>query len=103
MTARGWNSEIAKNEIARLIAPGVLGFYTHFEATVVFAFPPDQLQPVNVFTIPDRIILLRVSLLTTSTGQTLVFPLHCSMAIKRNQNNFCAQWEAKLRVVHTQM
>ena len=51
MTARSWNSEIARQEMARLLAPGVLGFYTHFEATVVFGSPPGQHDPVNVFSI----------------------------------------------------
>jgi hypothetical protein len=51
MTARPWDAEIAKDEIARLTAPGVLGFYTHFEATAVVAFPPGQTVPVNVFSI----------------------------------------------------
>jgi hypothetical protein len=51
MTARSWNSEIARREMARLIGPGVLGFYTHFETTVIFGFPPGQREPVNVFTI----------------------------------------------------
>jgi hypothetical protein len=51
MTARSWNSEIARRELVRLLAPGVLGFYTHFEATVVFGFPPGQREPVNIFSI----------------------------------------------------
>ena len=46
-----WDSQWAQQEIARLIAPGVLGFYTHFETTIVFAFPPGQTTPVNVFSI----------------------------------------------------
>jgi hypothetical protein len=51
MTVRSWSSEIARQEMARLTAPGVLGFYTHFEATVVFAIPAGHSAPVNVFTI----------------------------------------------------
>lgn len=51
MTLRNWNSEIARKEIARLTQPNVLGFYTHFEATVVFAFPPGQREPINVFSL----------------------------------------------------
>jgi hypothetical protein len=51
MFGRSWNSEIARQEMARLTAPGVLGFYTHFEATEVFASPPDEALPINVFTI----------------------------------------------------
>jgi hypothetical protein len=49
MSPRNWDSEIARREMTRLTAPNVLGFYTHFEATVVFAFPPGQREPVNVF------------------------------------------------------
>jgi hypothetical protein len=41
MTARSWSGEIARREMARLVTPGVLGFYTHFEATVVFGLPRD--------------------------------------------------------------
>jgi hypothetical protein len=52
MFGRSWNSEIARREMARLTAPGVLGFYTHFEATEVFATLPDDPMPVNVFTGP---------------------------------------------------
>lgn len=75
MSLRNWDSEIARREMLRLMAPNVLGFYNHFEATVVFAFPPGQREPVNVFTLlvaeerlstaseephylnPDRIVL----------------------------------------------
>jgi hypothetical protein len=49
MSLRNWDSEIAKKEMTRLTQPNVLGFYTHFEATVVFAFPPGQQEPINVF------------------------------------------------------
>jgi hypothetical protein len=38
------------NELARLAAQGVLGFYTHFEVTEVFGYLRDQ-PPVNVFSI----------------------------------------------------
>jgi hypothetical protein len=51
MTTRGWNTVTANGEITRLIEPGILGFYTHFEATEVVAFQPGELQPINVFTI----------------------------------------------------
>ena len=37
--------------MTRLTQPHVLGFYTHFEATVVFAFPPGQREPINVFSL----------------------------------------------------
>jgi hypothetical protein len=49
MSLRNWDSEIARKEMARLLAPNVLGFYTHYEATAVFAFPPGQREPINVF------------------------------------------------------
>jgi len=51
MTARTWDAEVARDEIVRLTAPDVLGFYTHVEATTVFAFPPGQTVPLNVFSI----------------------------------------------------
>src|ERR1700723_2811760 len=51
MALRSWDSEIARKEMTRLTQPGVLGFYTHFEATVVFAFPPGQREPINVFSL----------------------------------------------------
>jgi hypothetical protein len=51
MTLRNWDSEIARKELTRLTQPSVLGFYTHFEATEVFASPPGQQGPVNVFSI----------------------------------------------------
>ncbi len=38
-------------DLERLIAPGVLGFYTHVEATEIFAVPEGQKSTVNVFTI----------------------------------------------------
>lgn len=46
-----WNPETALQEIARLTAPDVLGFYTHVEATTVFASPPGASVPLNVFSI----------------------------------------------------
>jgi hypothetical protein len=51
MSLRNWDSEIAKKEMTRLTQPNVLGFYTHFEATEVFAFPPGQREPINVFSL----------------------------------------------------
>lgn len=51
MPLRNWDSEIARKELTRLTQPGVLGFYTHFEATVLFAFPPGQREPINVFSL----------------------------------------------------
>jgi hypothetical protein len=51
MFGRSWNSEIARQEMARLTGPGLLGFYTHFEATEIYATLPGAPTPVNVFTI----------------------------------------------------
>lgn len=51
MALRKWNSEVARKEMIRLTQPGLLGFYSHFEVTVVFAFPPGQQEPVNVFSL----------------------------------------------------
>ncbi len=51
MVDRRWNSSLARAEAARLIAPGVLGFYTQIEATEVFATPDGQSSAVNVFSI----------------------------------------------------
>ena len=51
MFGRSWSSETARREMSRLTAPGVLGFYTHFEATEVFADLKDGAPPINVFTI----------------------------------------------------
>jgi hypothetical protein len=51
MALRNWDSEIARKELARLTQPNVLGFYSHFEATEVFAMPPGQQEPVNVFSL----------------------------------------------------
>jgi hypothetical protein len=46
-----WDSQRALQELERLIAPGVLGFYTHVEVTEIFAVPPGQTKPVNMFSI----------------------------------------------------
>jgi hypothetical protein len=51
MTVRSWSSEIARQEMARLTAPSMLGFFTHFEATEIFANLPGQSNPINVFSI----------------------------------------------------
>ena len=50
MALRNWDSLRARQEMSRLIAPGVLGFYTHFEATEVFATRGSG-APVNVFSV----------------------------------------------------
>lgn len=38
-------------ELARLTAPGVIGFYTHFEIIEIFASQDDDPTPLNVFSI----------------------------------------------------
>jgi hypothetical protein len=48
MAGGNWDAERARQETARLTAPGVLGFSTHFEATEIFT---GQTPPVNVFPI----------------------------------------------------
>ena len=51
MAGRNWSSQRAGEELARLIAPGVLGFFTHFEVTEVFAIPARGAPAMNVFSI----------------------------------------------------
>jgi hypothetical protein len=51
MSSQTPNANLWLSELARLIAPGILGFYTHFEVTEVVAFIEGQKKPVNVFTI----------------------------------------------------
>ncbi len=51
MKNQAWDSNSARAEIGRLIVPGVLGFYRHFEVTEVVGFTEDQASAVNVFTI----------------------------------------------------
>jgi len=41
----------SKAQIARLTASGVLGFYTHFEITEIFAYQDGDRSPFNVFSI----------------------------------------------------
>lgn len=49
-TAHG-DAENAKRELARLTAPNVLGFHTHFEITEIFAIQGTNTVPVNIFSI----------------------------------------------------
>ncbi|MBI1174892.1 MAG: hypothetical protein GC139_06455 [Sideroxydans sp.] len=51
MTIRNLSAEDAPTELSRLIAPGVLGFYTHFEVTEVFAKQNGHNPAINVFSI----------------------------------------------------
>jgi hypothetical protein len=51
MALPNWDSEIARKELTRLEQPNVLGFCSHFKATEVFAFPPGQGEPINVFSL----------------------------------------------------
>jgi hypothetical protein len=43
--------EHAAAEVKRLSAPGVLGIYTHFEATEIFAYRDGDPAPLNIFSI----------------------------------------------------
>jgi hypothetical protein len=49
----GRNAEFdhARAELARLTIPGILGFYTHFEVTEIFAIRDGEDRPFNVFSI----------------------------------------------------
>jgi len=51
MSAARPNILPAITEIARLSAPGVTGFYTHFEAVEVFAISHPKAGPFNIFSI----------------------------------------------------
>ena len=51
MTLRNWDSQRARQEISRLLTPGILGHCTHFEATEVFAAKGKGGVPFNVFSI----------------------------------------------------
>jgi hypothetical protein len=51
MTPRNWDSRQARQEVTRLLTPGVLGHYTHFEATEVFAAVAKGGAPFNIFSI----------------------------------------------------
>lgn len=50
-TLNTWNSNLAIAEFLRLNASGVLGFYTHYEVTEVFAIRDTEKSIHNVFTI----------------------------------------------------
>ncbi|MDE2284693.1 MAG: hypothetical protein KGK33_08785 [Hyphomicrobiales bacterium] len=50
MVLRNWDSQRARREMSRLMAPGLIGFYTHFEATEIFA-TRGQEAPFNIFSI----------------------------------------------------
>jgi hypothetical protein len=49
MTLRNWDSQRSRQEISRLLTPGILGHYTNFEATEVFAAKGKGGVPFNVF------------------------------------------------------
>ena len=51
MPDRDTDFERIKGETARLTAPDVLGFYTHFEVTEIFVVRNDERVPYNVFSI----------------------------------------------------
>ena len=41
----------AKTELSRFTAPGVLGFYTHFEVIEIFVIRDDDRRPRNIFSL----------------------------------------------------
>ncbi len=43
-----WSSADSRKEIARLLAPGLLGHYKTFEVINIVAFPPQQRTPLNI-------------------------------------------------------
>jgi len=51
MFDRGAEFDHARAELARLATPGVLGFYTHFEVTEIFAVGDDESRPFNIFSV----------------------------------------------------
>lgn len=51
MLPQNSNIDIIHAELARLITPGVLGFYTHYEVTEVFAKQDGKSSVINVFSI----------------------------------------------------
>lgn len=50
-TRSDWKSDKSVAEIRRLIANGLLGFYTRVEVTEIVAFLPGGSRPVNLFTL----------------------------------------------------
>ena len=46
-----WTLDVAVAKLEQLITPGVLGFYNELEATIIFALPPGQNVPINIFSI----------------------------------------------------
>lgn len=51
MKRETWTAENVALELAKLTGAGVLGFYTHFEVTEIFAIPKGEQSPINIFTI----------------------------------------------------
>jgi hypothetical protein len=51
MTNPHWTANASISEIKRLTAKGMLGFYTHVEATEIVAFPEQKSDPINLFTL----------------------------------------------------
>lgn len=43
-----WSSADSRKDIARLLAPGLLGHYKTFEVINIVAFPPQQRTPLNI-------------------------------------------------------
>ena len=51
VASRDLDLDLAITEMGRLTVPSVLGFYTHFEATEIFAIRDGETVPTNVFSI----------------------------------------------------
>jgi hypothetical protein len=51
MTVQNSSVDVVRDELTLLIAPGLLGFYTHYEVTEVFAKQDGQNSVTNVFSI----------------------------------------------------
>lgn len=51
MTIQNSSADVVCAELARLITPGVLGFYTHYEVTEVFAMQDGLDSVINLFSI----------------------------------------------------
>lgn len=51
MNSQTWDSNSARAELGKLIVPGVLGSYTHFEATEVVGIVEGQDSAINLFTL----------------------------------------------------
>jgi len=51
MSEPGWKTTKNLDEVERLTSPGLLGYYTHVEATEIVGFPENGQAPINLFTL----------------------------------------------------